>query len=237
MSDVYGKALLDYLHGNYSEDITTHSSLGDEDEMPLPYLFRNQNQMPGLEKKALKQCKGKVLDIGCGAGSHSLYLQKKGFEVTALDRSPGAIAVCRERGIQQTVQSDFLSYTEGNYDTLLMLMNGIGIAGTLPQLGPLLQHAKTLLAPGGQLLMDSSDIIYMFEMDDDGGRWIPDTGRYYGEVEYTMTYKGEQSEPFPWLFVDYNTLQRAAEFHGWKCELMAEGPHFDYLARLWCPEQ
>lgn len=230
--DVFGDAILDYQHGSYTEDIVTYSSLDEEDVIPLPYLFRDFKAMPILEQKALKLCKGKILDIGCGAGSHSLYLQKKEFDVTALDYSKGAIETCRLRGIENCIQSDIMDHKEGQFDTLLLLMNGIGLAGELKNLSAFFSQLKKLLKPNGQILLDSSDIIYMFEEDDDGGRWLPAGEKYYGEVTFTMNYKNKKSEPFSWLYLDQNTLQRAANANHFNCEIVSLGEHFDYLARL-----
>lgn len=231
-NDIFGKAVLAYQSGDYDQDILTTSSLDEEDVIPIPYLFRNFDAMPSLEQKALELCRGSVLDIGCGAGSHSLYLQKNGFEVTALDRSKGAIEVCRKRGIKKVVPMDILSYSEKKFDTLLLLMNGIGLAGKLTNLGDFLSHLKTLLNPGGQILLDSSDIIYMFDSDDDGGYWVPDTDTYYGEVLFTMEFRGEKSSVFPWLYLDFNTLQRAAIYNNLTCELVSQGNHYDYLTKI-----
>ncbi len=232
MADVFGMALMDFQRGNYTEDIKTYSSLDEEDIIPIPYLFRDFDEMPKMEQKALQLSRGKVLDIGAGAGSHALYLQKKGLEVTALDRSEGCITVCKERGVESTVVSDFLDYTDERYDTLLLLMNGIGLAGKLNNLSHFLQHLASLLSPNGQILLDSSDIIYMFDQDEDGGYWVPDNGGYYGEVNFTMEYKGLKSEPFDWVYVDFNTLQNACLANNLNCELIMEGEHYDYLAKL-----
>lgn len=230
--DIFGDALLDYQNGLYTNDIITYSSLDEEDTLPLPYLFRDYKTMPILEQKALDLCKGTVLDIGCGAGSHSLYLQKKEFEVTALDTSEGAIKTCNLRGIKNTVHSNILEYKDQQFDTLLMLMNGIGVAGQLENLSVFFNHLKSILNPKGQILLDSSDIIYMFDADEDGGRWMPASKKYYGEVAFTMQYKEQKSNPLPWLYLDYNTLQRAAIANNLNCELVSEGEHYDYLARL-----
>lgn len=218
--DILGNALLDYQAGNYTQDILTYSSLKEEDVLPLPYMFRSFEEMPFIEQKALQNCKGKVLDIGCGAGSHSLYLQQKGLTVTGLDSSSGAIKVCRERGLKNTVQENILDYKDQTFDTLLLLMNGVGLAGTLNGLTGFLGKLKSLLNEKGQILLDSSDIIYMYENDDDGGYWIPEEVIYYGEITFTLEYKNKKSEPFPWLYVDYNTLQRAANFNNLNCELL-----------------
>ena len=230
--DILGKAVLDYQTGNYSEDIKTYSSLDEEDMIPIPYLFRDFKKMSALEQKALKLCKGNILDIGCGAGSHSLYLQKKGFDVTALDQSPGAIETCKLRGIEHTVLQGIQDFKLQKYDTLLMLMNGIGVVGKLKNIDQFLSHLKSLLKPKGQILLDSSDIIYMYDEDEDGGYWIPDDQNYYGEVTFEMEYRGERSEPLDWLYLDYNTLQRAANANNLTCELVSKGKHYDYLAKL-----
>lgn len=230
--DILGKALLDFQNGDYTEDITTYSSLEEKDVLPLPYLFREFGEMPELEKKALALCKGTVLDIGCGAGSHALYLQEQGFNVSCLDQSKGAIAVCEARGVKNCHEGNLLEIELGTFDTLLLLMNGIGISGQLRHIDVFLNRLKSLLNQNGQILLDSSDIIYMFDTDDDGGYWIPENTAYYGEVRFTMEYKNEKSDEFPWLYLDFNTLNRAADYNGLSCELVYEGEHFDYLARL-----
>ncbi|MAU16435.1 MAG: SAM-dependent methyltransferase [Muricauda sp.] len=232
MADVFGMALMDYQKGRYTEDIKTYSSLDEEDVIPVPYLFRTFDEMPKIEQKALQLARGKVLDIGAGAGSHALYLQKKGLDATALDNSEGCIKVCRERGIESSILSDILAYSGEKYDTLLLLMNGIGLAGKLNNLSQFLQHLASLLRPNGQILMDSSDIVYMFDQDEDGGYWIPNDGTYYGEVTFEMEYKGHKSAPFDWVYVDFNTLQNACESNGLDCELVTSGEHYDYLAKL-----
>ncbi|MDT0607993.1 class I SAM-dependent methyltransferase [Croceitalea rosinachiae] len=232
MSDIIGKALLDFQNGNYSEDIITYSSLGEEDMITVPYLFRAYNDMPKIEQRALGLCYGKILDVGCGAGSHSVYLQEKGFDVTALDSSKGAIRVCELRALQNTICTNIQDFYGTKFDTLLLLMNGIGIVGNLNRLGNFLNHFKSLLRPRGQILLDSSNIIYMFEQDDDGGYWIPDTIDYYGEVEFQMSYKGLKGKPFHWLYIDFENLKKYAQNHRFACELVSEGKHYDYLAKL-----
>ncbi|MEP0132413.1 MAG: class I SAM-dependent methyltransferase [Eudoraea sp.] len=230
--DIFGMALIDFLNGNYSEDITTYSSLDEKDVLPLPYLFRDYDEMPLIEQKALDLCRGTVLDVGCGSGSHSLYLQSKGVEVFGLDESEGAIFTAKSRGVYNVMHSNIYDYSGMKFDTILLLMNGIGIAGQLKEAHRLLNHLKGLLNPGGQILVDSSDIIYMFEVDGDGGYWIPNNGKYYGEVQFTMEYKGLKSAPFNWLYLDYNRLKQLAVQQNLSCELVCKGTHYDYLARL-----
>ncbi|WP_333599856.1 class I SAM-dependent methyltransferase [Flavobacterium sp.] len=231
MKDLFGKAILDFQTNNSPEDLITETNISEADDMSVDYLFRNYQDMPKLEKKALQLAKGKILDVGCGAGSHSLYLQEKGFEVTAIDISANAVKACQLRGLSKAKVQNVLEVENEKFDTILLLMNGTGIFGTLAETSNYLLKLKSLLNPNGQILIDSSDIIYMFDDDEDGGKWIPGDG-YYGELTFTVSYKGETEEPFPWLYLDYNTLQNAAHANGLECELVTEGKHFDYLAKL-----
>lgn len=230
MKDIFGQALLDYQNGNYTEDLITSTNISEEDILPLPYLFRNYSEMPKLEQKALSLCKGKVLDVGCGAASHSLHLQQQGFDVKAIDISKGAIKVAKARGIKHSELKSVLEETE-TFDTILLLMNGTGIFQKIDQVGSYLKHLKQLLNTDGQILIDSSDISYMFQ-DDDGGFWMDVNANYYGELDYYLSYKGEKEEPMTWLYMDFNTLFTACKAVGLNCELVIEGEHFDYLARL-----
>ena len=212
MKDLFGKALLDYQNGNYTEDLITSTSISDEDELPLPYLFRSFKEMPKLEQKALQLAKGKVLDVGCGSGSHSLYLQSKGIDVKAIDISKGAIEVTKLRGVLNSELKDVLNETD-TFDTILLLMNGTGIFQELSQVSKYLKHLKSLLKPHGQILIDSSDITYMYE-DDDGGVWQNMNSDYYGELDYFLSYKGEDETPMKWLYLDFNTLLTACKAVG-----------------------
>lgn len=232
MKDLFGKAILDYQQGNYTEDIKTATSISEEDSLPLPYLFRSYSEMPLLEQTALQLAKGNVLDVGCGAGSHSLYLQdERNLDVTAIDVSEAAIEACTLRGIKHAEAADVMDFS-GQFDTILLLMNGAGMCGKLNRIADFLNHLKTVLTADGQILVDSSDIIYMFDEDEDGGKWIPSDTDYYGELLYYVSYKGEHEAPFNWLYIDYNTLQNAAHACGLQCELVLEGEHYDYLAKL-----
>lgn len=230
LNDVYGKAILDYQKGENSK-IITFSSIAGKDVMPVDHLFRPFDKMPEIEKTALKMAKGKVLDLGCGAGSHSLYLQEKKFQVRSIDISEGAIAACRERGLKNAGVLNIWDLKSEKFDTIISLMNGVGISGSLERLPAFIAHLKSLLNPGGQILIDSSDIIYMFE-DEDGETDLPELNHYYGEIEFDLQYKGEKSGALPWLYIDFYNLKHYAEASGFNCELVQEGDHYDYLARL-----
>lgn len=233
MKDLFGKAILDYQTKDASEDLITETSISEADEMPVSYLFRTYNEMPKLEQKALQLAKGNVLDVGCGAGSHSLALQnERNLEVTAIDISENAVKACHHRGLKNVFVMHLLDLNPSTkFDTILLLMNGTGIFGTLKETDNYLQKLKSLLNKNGQILIDSSDLIYMYDQDEEGAYSIPADG-YYGELTFTVHYKGETEDTFPWLYLDYNTLQNAATANGLNCELVLEGDHFDYLAKL-----
>ncbi len=228
--DLFGKALLDYQNGNYSEDIITYTNISDEDELPLPYLFRNYSEMPKLEQAALKLAKGNVLDVGCGSGSHALWLQEQDIKVKAIDSSEGAVEVAMKRGVLNVELKPLLEETE-SFDTILLLMNGTGIFQELSEVANYLKHLKSLLNLDGQILIDSSDISYMYE-DDDGGMWLDLNQGYPGELDYFLSYKGEKEVPMKWLYLDFETLKTACLTVGLKCEKVMDGEHFDYLARI-----
>lgn len=233
MKDLFGKAIFDFYTKNSPEDIITETSISEEDEMSVEYLFRTYNEMPKIEQKALQLAKGKILDVGCGAGSHALSLQnERSLDVTAIDISEKAVETCRLRGIKNAKVENILDFEGEKFDTILLLMNGTGIVGQLKNCNKYLSKLKSLLNPGGQILIDSSDIIYMFDEDEDCGKWIPSDNDYYGELVFNISYKGEKEEPFDWLYLDYNTLQNAAIANGLNCELILEGEHYDYLAKL-----
>ncbi|MDL2312288.1 class I SAM-dependent methyltransferase [Bacteroidales bacterium OttesenSCG-928-B11] len=229
--DIYGKGLTAYFNGKYEAAFVVESDVAEQEIWPIEVFFRNYAQMPALEQEALRLCKGRVLDIGAGAGSHALYLQEQGLDTTALDISPCATNVMRKRGVREVIESDFFTYAEGQFDTLLLLMNGIGIAGKLERLPEFFQQCRKLLKPNGQILLDSSDILYLFA-EEDGSVMIDLNADYYGEINYQYCFLNECGDFFPWLFVDFDTLSSFAEENGFKCEMVMEDDHFQYLARI-----
>ncbi|WP_025742663.1 class I SAM-dependent methyltransferase [Aquimarina pacifica] len=230
--DIFGNAIKDFYSNQYTQDIIVKADDFDDDHIPIPYLFRSYTDMPKIEQRALDLSFGKVLDVGCGAGSHSLVLQnQKKLDVTAIDISEGAVEVCKKRGITDVRVFDFFEIDNSQYDTILFLMNGSGIIGTLHNIDRFFLHLKTVLAPGGQALIDSSDISYLFE-EEDGGFWVDTSVGYYGEMKYKIAYKKQVSEEFDWLYIDYNTLQNAANTNGFLVELLLTGENNEYLAKL-----
>lgn len=232
MTDLFGQALLDYQNDNYTDDLYTETNISDEDVLPLPYLFRNFSEMPPLEQLALNNATGKVLDVGCGSGSISLYIQESGLEITGIDTSGGAIEVCKLRGLKNAKEIDLLQINNEKFDTILLLMNGTGIFEKLEHIDQYLQHLKTLLNPKGQILIDSSDLRYMYDSGEEEGSIMVPSGRYYGELEFTVYYKEWASEPFSWLYLDPQTFKNACIENGLTFEILGEGENYDYLAKL-----
>lgn len=231
MKDLMGRAIWDYYYQENPEDLQTETSISELDDLPVSYLFRDYQEMNALEKKALDLSFGKVLDVGSGAGSHSLYLQnERKLEVTALDISPKSIEICKARGVKNAICEDLLQFSEKNFDTVLLLMNGTGIFQSLEDIDQYLQKLKNLVAENGQILLDSTDILYMYDQDEDGGVLVPATG-YYGELDYYLHYKGESELPMKWLYLDFDTLENAAIANGFKIQKI-EQLEDSYLAQL-----
>jgi SAM-dependent methyltransferase len=204
MKDILGQAMTAYHQHRSTAKLWVNNKYGPREDMPVKIYFRNSNDMPQLEWVALQQCRGRILDIGAGAGSHALALQQLGQQVIALDISPKLADLMTKRGVKKVLCNDFFKVKAGKYDTLLLLMNGIGLAGDLDGLRRFLKKARRLLRPGGQLLFDSSDIAYLYN-----GK-PPKGPNYYGSIFYQYEYKRQQSHWFRWLFIDRKTLQKIA---------------------------
>lgn len=228
--DPIGQAILDYAKNKKPFDIIVSSDICEDDIIPIEVLFRSLKDMPEIEKKALKLCKGKVLDVGAGAGIHCQELIKNGLSTHALDSSQGSIEYLKNIGVSSTLSSFESFDSKTKFDTILMLMNGIGIAGTLANLEKTLLKAKSLLQKGGQLICDSSDIRYLYE-DEDGSMWMDLNSEYYGNFRFQMHYKKISGPWFDWLYVDYDNLHRVATKVGFKSvKIMEQENHF--LAQL-----
>ncbi|MBP5366553.1 MAG: class I SAM-dependent methyltransferase [Bacteroidales bacterium] len=232
MSDVFGKGLLAYHKGNRKAKFKVESDIAETEYWPVAEFFHTYEQMSAIERKALSLCRGLTLDVGAGSGSHALWLNQNGITTHAIDISEGAVEVMLQRGLTNAQNINFFDLAGRGYDTLLFLMNGAGIAGTVERLPQLLNKAKELLNPGGQILMDSSDLIYLYE-NEDGSVDIDLAGKYYGELEYTFTFAGEKGEPFEWLFAAPDVLSAAAASCGLKCDVVEQDEHYQFLARIY----
>lgn len=230
--DPMGAAISDYFNHRKADHLRVFSSQFDEDEIPVKDLFRSFQSMPLLERTALQLAEGRILDAGAGSGCHALALQDMGKEVCAIDISPLSVEVMKRRGIKDVRLLNLFNetFTE-TFDTILMLMNGSGIIGRLSNMADFFQRMKLILRPGGCILMDSSDLRYLFE-EEDGSMLIDLAGDYYGEIDFQMQYKDVKGDSFDWLYVDFQTLSLYAAECGFNAELIKEGKHYDYLVKL-----
>ena len=225
--DLFGKALYDYWFQNAPEDMLTWTHLTESEVLPITYLFRSYDEMPETEQKALSLAFGKILDVGAGSGIHSAWLQENGKDVTALDYSEYGNKVLKDRGIKKIVKANFFDQV-AQYDTILLLMNGVGIVQKAQHLGKLFQHLNNLLAPNGQALIHSSDLKYLYE---DNGNYILPKNEYYGDVQFFVSYKNEV-ESFDWTYIDEDTLQRVALQNGFIGNKIVESEYGDFLMRF-----
>jgi len=229
----HAAAMEAYHRGKHDAILVVYDDF-ERDEVPISYFFRGPEQFPPLEQLALELCRGRVLDVGAGSGCHSLALQSRGFEVTAIEILPPLVRILQERGVRDVRAATWMDVEAGRFDTVFMMMNGLGLTETLPGLRRFFSEARRLIAPGGQVLADSTDV--RARLDPDAGRTgaleRPD-GRYVGELHFQVEYEGRKGEPFPQLYVDANTLIRFARDEEWDCEIVSEPDEYGhYLARL-----
>lgn len=227
--DPIGHAIHDYASNQKVDPIEVMADLCEDDIMPVPYLFRNFEMMPEIEQKALELCRGKILDVGAAAGCHASYLIHKGYDVTAIDTSKGAVDYLNDKQIPAK-NLDFYD-VEGQYDTVLILMNGIGLAGKLNGLPRFLNQIKKLIGKTGIALCDSTDLSYLY-MEEDGSMWVDLNGSYHGEMQFKMKYKTAETEWFNWLYIDFDLLCEYAEKEGLVCQKVIEGPSNNYLVKI-----
>ena len=218
LNDPMGQAILDFASSGKSKDIIVSSDICEDDVIPSEYLFRSFDQMPAIEKMALNHCSGNVLDVGAGAGVHAKQLAKQGLSVECIDVSPRSVKHLKSIGLNAR-ELNFFDLEEKKYDTLLFLMNGLGIAGRLSNLERTLLHAKSLLSKNGKIICDSSDIKYLYE-DEEGGMWTDLNSTYYGNFKFQMKYGDHNSDWFEWLYVDYDKLKTTAEKLGFNVILL-----------------
>lgn len=231
--NLYGKALIDYHHGEHDAIIILHREDGFSAELPLKVFFAGSREFSKIEQLALECCRGNILDIGAGTGRHSLVLQERGFFPCALDISPEAVEIMKIKGVKNTVCADIFKYDQSRFDTLLMLDHGIGMTATLAGFRRFLQHAEGLLKPGGQLIFDSLDVQCTVDAANLAYHEINRMkNRYIGEIHLRFEYKGLKGEPWTWLHIDPVTMAREATGAGWHSEILHSEPSGDYLAKL-----
>jgi SAM-dependent methyltransferase len=235
-------AMVDYHAGDPTATLRVHSDEGELDPMPAALFFRGREHLRPVDVEALARVRGRVLDGGAGTGSLSLLLQEDGVEVTAVEVIPELVRVMRARGVvdARVGRLEDLPGDEA-YDTVLLLMNGTSLAGTLAGLPPLLGDLSRVLARGGQVLVDSTDLgpVELGAGSETGEAGEDDEEErdegYPGELQYQLEYRGVRGAPFPQLFLDPATLGRVAASEGWEVEVVWRGEEGEYLARLTRP--
>ena len=226
MKDIFGQALSDYYYNSFTPPLLLHNEYGIPEEIPIERYFAKEGEYSLLEIYALEQFSGKVLDIGSATGRHALHLQELGYDITALDISASCGKLMHEMGVKKVIVDDIFNFNDHVYDTISMLINGIGIAGNISGLKELLMRLKTMLQPAGQLLNDTSDISYLYENIE-----LP-RDKYYGELSFNYEYKGVKGETFNWLYIDQQKLIEIANKCDWSCQVIFEDETEAYLARL-----
>ncbi|MFQ5489615.1 MAG: class I SAM-dependent methyltransferase [Phycisphaerae bacterium] len=229
----FGQALLAHFQGDAAAEFIIHRDDGQETALPASIFFRDASEFTPIDRAAMDRCAGHVLDVGAGSGLHSLFLQQKGLSVTAIDISPQAVNVMKQRGLADVYRADIIDFQGGPFDTLLMLGHGIGMVETLAGLDRFLTHAHVLLTDNGQVLLDSLDV----RLTDDPSNLAYQlanrrAGRYFGEIRMKVEFQDRHSPQYGWLHVDTRTLEHHARTAGWQCETIRQETTGDHLTRL-----
>ena len=229
----FGRAMLDYFEGKRDAQLLVRRDDGLVAPLPVSTFFRTVDQFTAIEREALSRCAGSVLDVGAGSGIHSLELQKKGLDVTALDINQQAVQIMRRRGVQNVCQANVLSYDQGPYDTLLLLGHGIGMVEDLSGLRRFLHHAQRLVTRQGQILLDSLDVERSVDPLNRAYHQLNrGRGRYPGETRLRFDYEGVPGTECGWLHIDPVTLADHAAQNGWICTTLLLGDSGEHLSRL-----
>ena len=227
-NDILGRAIFAYKNDPRCPPIAVFvDGRRDADLLPESF-FRSFRQMPLIERRALKLCHGKILDIGSGAGAHALYLQNKNLDVTAVEISRLACKVLKKRGVLKVLCRDIFKIKKLRFDSIILLMNGLGIQGNVQGTLQLLRHLRNLLAPDGQILADSADIDHLFYPR---GRRSPRSADFR-EVVFKLKFRSQASSPFQWIYFRYSFFKKLSKRAGLQCELVQSTKRSGYLVRL-----
>ncbi len=228
----FGLAILDYYRGGHSATIVTERDDGFQSDLPAQVFFRQARDFE-LEGKAMDLCRGRVLDVGGGSGCHSLYLQDKGFQVTAIDVSPEAVLIMRERGVKDVRQVDIFDLRKEQFDTVIMMGHGIGVVETIAGLRQFLARVRRLIKPGGAVLLTSLDVSQSPDARNiEYQKNNIARGHYAGEIGMRFIYRDVTGPWFTWLHIDPETLKAEASKSSWNCEIVRRQDDGNHLARL-----
>jgi SAM-dependent methyltransferase len=225
-------ALAEHLAAGALGTVVVHLEDGGEDRLGLADLLRLDG-FPDLELAALDACRGRVLDLGAGVGVHALELQERGHDVVAVDVCSEAVEIMRRKGVRDARIGDGFEPSGETFDTILLMMNGLGTVGDLNGLDRFLTGIGEQLRPGGQILADSADLRSSPERHEP--RRIAarrEAGRYHGEARWRLEYGGRLGGELRWLFVDPLTLEAHVSRHGFRLDVVLSEPDGRYLALI-----
>jgi SAM-dependent methyltransferase len=223
--DILGSAIESYFLSKDDTPVRVFINRNEEPEMHPSIFFRHYRNMLKYEKIALKESQGKVLDLGCGAGCHALYLQGKGLDVTAVEISKKSAKVAQKRGVEKVINEDWRNLSLKNFDTVLVLMNGMGLAESPAELKIMFRKLKGFLSKSGSILIDSTDVTYA------KADWPMLDSEYFGKVQFELKYKGK-TQCFPWLFIDFETAIQTAKSIRLHVEVLERARNGHFLLRL-----
>jgi len=231
--DASGQAMLDYLNGKRSFEICERDD-GSICVSPGPAgYFSPYRKWSPHEKKAVRYAKGKVLDVGCGAGRHALYLQSRGLDVVGIDISPRAIEVCRRRGLKQTKVMSIaqLSSRMGAFDTIIMFGNNFGLFANPGRARWLLRRFHKMTSPSGRILAQTldpyktTDPLHLSYHRRNRGR-----GRMAGQARIRIRYRDLTTPWFDYLLVSRKEMREIVKETGWKVARFIDSGGPNYIA-------
>jgi len=231
--DVFGQMLIDASAGIDVREIVEREDHFLVSGLPVSRYLTSYKEWPLVQQKAITLAKGRVLDIGCGAGRHSLYLQENGFDVTGLDISPKAIQLCRERGLKKTVlmSIDRISISLGKFDTILLLENNFGLLENSAKAKRLLGKFYLATSETGRIIAQSSDPYTSQDPDTlDYQKTNRANNRMSGQLKMRLRYRRLISSWFDYLLVSKGEMREILKGTGWKVRRFLEFDHWSYVA-------
>jgi len=233
--DAYGKQLLT----EYLEQRPTVEIIERDDNLILTashegMYFTGFEDWSELEKQAITKARGRVLDVGCGAGRHSLYLQEKGFDVTGIDNSPGAIRVCKLRGLKKALVrpvDEIDKFRAGSFDTIIMLGNNFGLFGSRRGARSILKKMARITTPDARIIAATLDP-YKTDSSDhlDYHRRNRRRGRMGGQIRFRVRFGRIVGDWFDYLFVSQAEMTEILEDTDWRIKELLDSEKANYAA-------
>ncbi len=236
MWDLFGKALYDFHTTGTCPEYNWVRDDGWRQEESIAFYFAPLQEWKEVELHALQHVRGRVLDVGCGAGKHALEFQRRGLRVTGIDVSPGALTVCRERGVADVHEMDVfnLSFEPGSFDCATLFTNNLSLGGTQEGVIKLLSELRRVINPGGCVVLTNLEVsVSPNEMHLAYQERNRHAGRPPGQIRMRPEYNGEVGDWIYWLFVSPPDLSALAGSSGWQVRRVAgsQGPYSALLTR------